>query len=353
MSESKGIGIFGGTFNPIHWGHINSIKTVKEKIPLESLFVVPAYLSPGRSRVEGPTPMQRLEIVQAAFSEGFPGVEVDDFEIEQEGWSYTIRTLRQYQQRYIGKDLYLIIGMDQFEYFDHWKDFEQILEMAHLVVTSRPGLNLPQDLEEFPEDVVDLVTEFEGGSTAHLITGKQIQFIQLEDVEVSSTEIRKRLRSKEPAADLIPPPVEDYIKKYHLYEGLEHRIGDYEELTRYCARLLFDRKGMGVMGFDVKDLNQPSEYVLIASGTSTRHTTTLAEQVTSGVKKKYGVYPQSVEGLREGRWVVLDFGALIVHVFYDFTRHEYRLEDLWSQGRELQLKESSVESKGVEANTDN
>jgi len=81
---------------------------------------------------------------------------------------------------------------------------------------------------------------------------------------------------------------------------------------------------------------------LIASGTSTRHAASLAENVVQAVKEEYNVLPQSVEGVDEGRWVVIDYGSLIVHVFYDFVRQEYSLEKLWKDGKDLNLKDPYV-----------
>jgi nicotinate-nucleotide adenylyltransferase len=97
---------------------------------------------------------------------------------------------------------------------------------------------------------------------------------------------------------------------------------------------------LNVKGFDLRPTTAPTEFSLVASGTSTRHTAALAEGVLSAVKEEFNVFPQSVEGMAEGRWVLLDYGSLIVHVFYDFVRQEYRLEELWREARDLEIKDS-------------
>jgi len=86
-----------------------------------------------------------------------------------------------------------------------------------------------------------------------------------------------------------------------------------------------------VQVYDLRDRPAASELALICSRTSTRHASAMAEPLTREIKKEYGVWPLGLEGQNEGRWVVADYGALIVHVFYDFVRQEYRLEDLWSK----------------------
>ena len=130
-----------------------------------------------------------------------------------------------------------------------------------------------------------------------------------------------------------------YIKEESLYESVDKNIGDYVAFTQFCANFLVDRKGINVLAFDLAHLDQPAEYTVISSGTSTRHTQSLAERLIREVKTHYGVYPQSVEGLKEGRWVVLDYGSLMVHVFYDYVRMEYKLEDLWQEGHPIRIKQ--------------
>jgi nicotinate-nucleotide adenylyltransferase len=144
--------------------------------------------------------------------------------------------------------------------------------------------------------------------------------------------------------------VEEYIKSKGFYGPIGPRIGDGESFARFCAEALFAKKGLQVRAYDLRELTSPSEYALIASGTSTRHTVALAEAVQKAVKDEFNVFPQSVEGVSEGRWVLLDYGVMIVHIFYDFVRQEYRLEELWREGRDLGVKDSVLEAaKGSRA----
>jgi nicotinate-nucleotide adenylyltransferase len=140
----------------------------------------------------------------------------------------------------------------------------------------------------------------------------------------------------------LPLSVETYIKDNKLYRNLGERIGDYKVFTEFCARILFANKGINVKGYDLTAMSAPSEYTLIASGTSTRHAAAMAENIVVAVKEEFNVHPQSVEGMDEGRWVLVDYGSLIIHVFYDFVRQEYSLENLWRQGKDLGLKDPFV-----------
>ncbi|MCM2280310.1 MAG: nicotinate (nicotinamide) nucleotide adenylyltransferase [Bdellovibrionaceae bacterium] len=329
------IGIFGGTFNPLHTGHINAIATVRNRLGLDTIVVVPAARNPKKLPVEGPTNEQRLEMLRIGLAD-MDFVQIDDLELKRGGPSYSIDTLEEYAKRVKADDLYFIIGLDQFEIFDTWKDYERILQIANLVVCSRPGHQLPFSADELPEGVKKHVAAFDR-SYVQLESGRGIDFVRLQDVDVSASEVRKRLRSGRSVDRHLTIPVEEYIRGAQLYGPLKDRIGDYEEFTKFCGDKLNARKAINVRGFDLRKIEAPTEFTLIASGTSTRHAQSLAESVVREVKEEYGVLPQSVEGMSEGRWVLVDYGALIVHVFYDYVRQEYRLEDLWKPARVLEL----------------
>lgn len=335
------VGIFGGSFNPPHNGHINSITTVAKKVGLQKVHIVPAAQNPLKTPVEGPTPEQRLELTRRAFNQYGDTFFVDDQEIVRGGKSYTYETIKSLRKTIDAEDLFLVFGLDNLESLNEWKEYKKILAEANLIVTTRPGYDTPSSQEELPEYLQEFVEEFDF-NFIELKTGRNIQFITLQDVEVSSTELRKWLRNGRPVEKFLPLSVESYIKEHKLYRNLGDRIGDYGKFTEFCANVLFSRKGINVRGFDLTKMTAPSEYALIASGTSTRHAASLAENVIMAVKEEYNVLPQSVEGLDEGRWALVDYGSLIVHVFYDFVRQEYSLENLWREGYDMNLKDPFV-----------
>ena len=335
VKGNKKVGVFGGMFNPIHNGHINSILSVQKILKFDQIMVVPAFQSPNRPPTEGPSPAHRLELVKQAFVNTDLPIEVSPFEINNEEISYTIKTLRHFLVDLSPVDLYLIIGVDQFDHFTQWKDFRSILESVNLVVTSRPDSYLPTDLSQIHSEMHSSIAKFDK-KTLSLKSGRTIQFIQLDDINVSSTEIRKRLFAQENCAELIPATAYEYIKEKNLYRGLSGKINNFKELTVFSKNILDDRKGLNVKAYDLSELSMTSEYCLVASGASTKQASSLAQSLTLEIKTKFGVYPQNVEGLKEGRWVAIDYGQLMVHVFYDFARQQYRLEDLWAKGRLLE-----------------
>lgn len=325
------VGVFGGNFDPFHFGHLNSMLTIAEKFNLDEIRAVPAFISPLRVQTQGSTPAQRMEMVKLGIRGHEDLIKVDTQEIERGGVSYTIDTLETYKND--GADeLFLIVGMDQFLKFDQWKRFDQILAIADLIVTSRPGLELPYTMDEWPISVRSMVGDHDRNQ-AMLKNGHSIHFVQLKDVETSGTEIRRKIRLGQSVQVDVPPPVSEFIKTHKLYESVQNNIGDFQKFTDYCAMNLTEKGGINVQSYDLRQASAPAEFTLIASGTSTRHTSALAEHLIKEIKKDYGVWPESMEGMTEGRWVVVDYGALIVHVFYDYVRQEYRLEELWTKIR--------------------
>jgi len=334
------IGLFGGTFNPVHVGHLQVLQSVRNRVGLDKVYVIPAAQNPNKLAIEGPSPEQRLEMLKIGLG-GLEFVEIDDQELKRGGVSYSIQTVQSYSKTTAPENLFLIIGLDQLEEFDRWKDFSQILSLCNLIVCSRPGHQMPITAEELPEGLRPLVAEFDR-SFIQLNTGRSIEFVRMTDVDVSSNEIRKRLRIGRSVDRHLTIPVEEYIRENKIYGEFKERISNYLEFTQFCAEKLNARKAISVRGFDLRHMDAPTEFTLVASGTSTRHTGALAELLVREVKEEYNVLPQSVEGLSEGRWVLLDYGALIVHVFYDYVRQEYRIEELWKHAKTVPISEETA-----------
>ncbi|MBX7232431.1 MAG: nicotinate (nicotinamide) nucleotide adenylyltransferase [Bdellovibrionales bacterium] len=329
-------GIFGGLFDPIHYGHLKSLSTVTETLNLKQVRVIPAWQSPLRHQVEGSAPEHRLEMVRSALAQDSQIFIVDDREIRRKGVSYTVKTVEELIQEFPNEIFHLIIGADQFAKFDQWFEYERILQKVHLIVTSRPGVSLPEDKADLPDFLKNKVKSF-NKKKIKLGFGNYLYFVELEDVDISSTEIRRRLRHKQPIHEMVPSTVTQYIVDHSLYEKVGKKIDDYLDLTQFCARWLREKGAVNIKAFDLRSLNGLTDFAIVASGTSTRHASALSESLSAQVKEQHGVWPQGHEGAAEGRWVILDYGSLMVHIFYDYVRQEYRLEDLWAKGKEIPL----------------
>jgi len=331
------IGIFGGVFSPFHMGHLNSVLTVSRELKLDQVRVIPAYQSPHRPQLQGPTPEERLELVRLGVSLYAPLLVADEREIMRGGVSYTWDTVQDLRNEFPEDHLYLIIGADQFEHFDHWKFFAKILDEIDLVVTSRPGTAWPDDPERFSPGIRSLIADVQG-KMVELDSGRKIHFVQLKDIDVSGSELRRRLRAGESLENLVPRAVEKMILEKGWFGDLKKNVENDREFCQVVGQLLNEKNAINVVGLDLGDHHFPAQYTLVASGNNTRQTNAIADFLMKSVWKIYGFWPQSVEGQSEGRWVVLDYGFLIVHIFYDYVRQEYKLEDLWAAATQLEIE---------------
>ncbi len=202
------IGILGGTFDPIHYGHLRTAMDVRDGLGLDELRLIPLRDPPHRGPPTS-TPEQRLEMLRAAISDE-PALTLDDRELRRSGKSYSLLTLQSLREE-LGDEtpLCMIMGLDAFRGFPDWHRPDRILQLAHLVVMQRPG-EVKSDL--YPERLTD---KAEGLSSEP--AGK-IYLQPVTQLDISSTMIREMLRSGRSPRYLLPDPVLDIIERYGLYK---------------------------------------------------------------------------------------------------------------------------------------
>lgn len=191
------VGIFGGSFNPVHCGHINMAKGAADLLKLDKVLVMPTANSPHRETAA--TPFEdRMEMCRLAFADD-KRFEISDFEKKLGGKNYTILTLRALKEVY-PKDtmFYLLIGGDMLFYFKKWYRYESILKECTVVAAARENSEYI-DLMEFANEL------------------GRVKVLNLPVVEASSTEVRERLSKGESTEGLIPQAVAEYIKEKGLY----------------------------------------------------------------------------------------------------------------------------------------
>ena len=217
------LGLFGGTFDPVHSGHLGSAEEVRDAFALDEVCFVPCGVPPHRSDRPGAPPHHRLEMVRLAVADR-PGLGVSDIEIARPGASYSIDTVRHLSAT-LGPsdDLYLILGLDAFLLIGSWKEWRELLALTHVIVTSRPGFGdeLPHEKipvvvrEAFCYDPLRLDGTVRSGFRNEF--GKEILFKRLADVSVSASAIRKLLGKGKSIRGLVPSEVQRYVEDQHLY----------------------------------------------------------------------------------------------------------------------------------------
>jgi len=191
----KSIGLFGGTFDPIHIGHLIKAQSIFELRELQKIIFMPAYVSPLKIDCLSASSEDRSKMVELAIKD-YPYFEISRYEIEKHKISYTIDTLLNLKKRY--DKIELIIGYDNYLVFDKWKRSDEILELAKVVVLKR---HVP-DLKKVHHD-------------------NRFIFMDTPMIQISSTEIRDRVHKNMSIDFLVHPKVKEYIKEKNLYSKIK------------------------------------------------------------------------------------------------------------------------------------
>ena len=191
--EYKRIGLFGGSFNPVHRGHLLVAQAAKEELCLERLFFIPAAQSPFKPDMELAPAKDRLRLLRLALC-GYSFCEIDDQELVRGGVSYTIDTLKNYSKKYHGAELFYLIGADHASLLPKWRQAEELAQIATFAVVPRPG-----------QSVIALLPPFRG--------------VELKGcpMAISSSRIRERVRMGLTLKGMVPDTVADSIQNFRLY----------------------------------------------------------------------------------------------------------------------------------------
>jgi nicotinate-nucleotide adenylyltransferase len=208
------IGIFGGSFNPPHFGHLILAERTREILKLDKIIFVPAYIPPHKKRIHIVDPVHRLKMLKLAI-EGNEHFGISDIEIKRGGTSFTYDTLLHLTEKHRNAKLYLIIGMDNYYDFNHWKNYNQIFDLCQVVVMKRvfnhcEGSGKHQMLRGMHPKSSD-------PNNGDNIDKEKFVFLGTPLLDISSTETRKRVKTQKPIDYFVPEKVKKYIEKNSLY----------------------------------------------------------------------------------------------------------------------------------------
>ncbi len=194
------IGIFGGSFNPIHNGHIHLVENAISDFSLDKVFLIPTAFAPHKSSAEYAPAYHRLNMCRLACEDN-DKIEVCDFEINKGGKSYTVDTIAHFRAQYPCDELFLLVGSDMLSTFDEWYKYEEILNNSNLCALSRLG----NDIESLEE------------KAQKLRRFGNVYISQTPAVPMSSTEIRQLVKNRKDFSCYLPKKVVQYIKVHSLY----------------------------------------------------------------------------------------------------------------------------------------
>ncbi len=211
------IGIFGGTFNPIHLAHLRIAEEVYQACKLDRLLFIPAAEPPHKDVAGQVSFEHRLAMVEAAVKD-YPNFQVSDLEIQRSGKSFSVDTLDILSKEDPHGERYFIIGLDSYRDIASWKDFARLFSLSHLVVMTRPGILVEDPLEPLP---VAMHKDFCYDETTEIIrhkSGKNLIFLKETNLDISSTNIRSMLGNGQSVRHLVTPAVASYIQEHGLYQ---------------------------------------------------------------------------------------------------------------------------------------
>ncbi|MBI5213272.1 MAG: nicotinate-nucleotide adenylyltransferase [Nitrospirae bacterium] len=205
------IGILGGTFNPIHFGHLRAAEEARDKTGLDKVVFVPSG-NPPLKTADTIDASDRYIMTKLATDSNVDFV-VSDVELRQEEKSYTVNTIQRLREIYPEDELFFILGIDAFMDMPNWWLPDVLMSMVDFILVTRPGFDMA-DVEKSP-----YIKDWQraGEDFLRLVSGKKVIPVQVTPMDISSTEIRRLLREGRSVKYLLPEPVERYIYSHNLY----------------------------------------------------------------------------------------------------------------------------------------
>ena len=362
------IGILGGTFDPFHVGHLALARAARDQLGLERVLVIPAAVPPHKQGRPISPAETRFEMVEAGVA-GEPRLEPSRLELDRPGPSWTVDTVEGLAaaERAAGRepDLTLIMSAETFAGLPTWHEPERLLDLATVAVGPRAGSASP--------DPAEIATAFPGHAD-------RIVRIDGPWIAVSASDIRRRAAAGASLAGLVPPGVAEVIAAHRLYrhpeptedesivtdpapltgtpdklavhvprpDGLPSRDAAGAaaaaatalpaaerpplDIARRIVELAEDKKAADIVLLDLTGLTTLADAFVICSGGSERQLDAIADGVIEGLRPEK-IRPIGREGTAASHWVLIDFGAVVVHVFTPPEREYYSLEKHWSEAR--------------------
>ena len=215
------IGIFGGTFNPVHWGHLRTAVEIKKALSIETMFLVPCGIPPHRNEPEIDSGT-RLEMLNAAVKD-VEGLQIDDRELQRKGLSYTVDTLKSIRNEIGNVPIGLCVGADAFVDLDTWHEWRQLFQLADLIVAYRPGWPIDELEQRISLDLIKMLQErlVKDSEQLHKTSSGCVLTQKVTDIDISSSKIRQCIRQGKSIKEYVPPGVLQIIQSKQLYQNIE------------------------------------------------------------------------------------------------------------------------------------
>lgn len=217
--KKERVGFFGGTFNPVHSGHLRAAEIVQRRFLLDKILFIPSYIPPHKDTAEIASPFHRLKMVEVALR-GFSHYVPCSMEIDAKERSYSIITIKKIKKIHPKSWIFFILGIDSFLEVDTWKDYEQVLEQCFFVVISRPGYHLNEAEKILKGKYREKMHELSKSEAIkdELLFSFRIFLLPIDALDVASTEIRGRVKRGNSIKGMVSEGVEAHIRENRLYK---------------------------------------------------------------------------------------------------------------------------------------
>jgi nicotinate (nicotinamide) nucleotide adenylyltransferase/ribosome silencing factor RsfS/YbeB/iojap len=340
MTRRERIGLFGGTFDPIHNGHLQAARLVQRRFGLDRVFFVPAAVPPHKGRPDMAPARDRLRMTALTVA-GRKSWTASPVELRAGGPSYSIRTIETMRRRFPRARLFFIVGADAFREIRTWREWESVLRRCVFIVMTRPGSRLNAAAGvlgpawkkalrrvapgERPAPILD---RNPGAGPGRPAPGRP-RAPRRRRPYPDETPLSGACRA--PAGPFAVPPREEVRKAPMTQENVKIKALNKRNVPaalKAAVKAALDKKGENVCVLDLRGASAFTDYFLILHGNSARQNAAVAENIEAELKAGHG-RPLGVEGKVHGEWILVDYGDFVVHIFSRAARDYYALEKLW------------------------
>ena len=351
--------MFGGTFDPIHLGHVQTVAALQKDLKIDQIRWVLSAQPPHRDSPQASIE-QRLAMLEMALA-GFPNMVSDDIEARRDKASYTIDTLVHFRQSNPDASINLIVGSDIMASFHRWHRHDEILSIANIIVMHRAGY--PNDINPVLQDAIT-----DDWSVVRKTAFGKVFVYAAPPVPVSATQIRQAIAKASDVRDSLNPEVYEFILQNHLYvsaENPEKQIETHEDImiespaqadfsaepilfdsdqqVQMIVDALEDNKALDIKVLNISEVASFADYMVIATGTSSTHLRAISSNAVRELSRQ-GLKSIGEEGRDSNEWVLADFGDVVVHIMRQEVRELYDLEKLWDPEVRKALSEGHLNS---------
>ena len=313
------IGLFGGSFDPVHNGHLTIAQESLRQFGLDRVLFIPSAQSPLKEHSPHASDTERLDMLELAIGseERF---ELCLDEIERGGISYSYETAAAVQKRFPEARLFWIIGGDQAGQLDQWRNIDSLAKIVEFICLRRDG---------------------EEPSNLSLAREVRLHMLELPLIETSSTQIRQSLENGPNANPLLPEPVFEYIKSENLYAKpmtADPQLTEQDRrLLEVCCQAIDDTKGEDIVILDVSKQSSITNFLILATANSEPHLRALKRDLDQALKD-HNVSVLGVDESEDSGWSVMDAFDVMIHLFTPEMRANYDLESLWKDARRIEAE---------------